>query len=126
MAVIMATCPDPKSRRVSVRDDLEAPKLPAVNPLPLTGLRVLDLPLARAGPTCVRHLADWGADTIRVEPPGTNEGFGGARDGFDFVNLHRNKRSITLDLKDPDGHAAFLALIKTADVLVENMRVQVK
>ena len=69
---------------------------------------MLDLTLARAGPTCVRHLADWGADIIRVEPPGANEGFGGSRDGFDFVNLHRNKRSIALDLKDPAGHAAFL------------------
>src|SRR5438874_3130893 len=100
--------------------------IPAVDPLPLTGLRVLDLTLARAGPTCVRHLADWGADIIRVEPPGANEGFGGSRDGFDFVNLHRNKRSIALDLKDPGAHAAFLRLVKTADVLVENMRVQVK
>src|SRR6476660_4418522 len=94
--------------------------------MPRNGLRVLDLTLARAGPTCVRHLADWGADIIRVEPPGSNEGFGGARDGCDFVNLHRNKRCIALDLKDPDAHAAFLALVKTADVLVENMRVQVK
>jgi len=109
-----------------VSDASADPKLPAVDPLPLTGLRVLDLTLARAGPTCVRHLADWGADVIRVEPPGTNEGFGGSRDGFDFVNLHRNKRSIALDLKDADGHAAFLALVKTADVLVENMRAQVK
>jgi formyl-CoA transferase len=102
------------------------PKLPAVAPLPLTGLRVLDLTLARAGPTCVRHLADWGAEVIRVEPPGTNEGFGGSRDGFDFVNLHRNKRGLALDLKDPAGHAAFLRVVKTADVLVENMRAQVK
>ena len=107
-------------------DNQPSPKLPAVAPLPLTGLRVLDLTLARAGPTCVRHLADWGADVIRVEPPGTNEGFGGSRDGFDFVNLHRNKRGLALDLKDPDGHAAFLRLAKTADVLVENMRAQVK
>jgi len=107
-------------------DDPVVHGLPPVAPLPLTGLRVLDLTLARAGPTCVRHLADWGADIIRVEPPASNEGFGGARDGFDFVNLHRNKRSIALDLKDPDAHAAFLALVKTADVLVENMRVQVK
>ena len=113
-------------RRMPVSEDLATPKLPPVDPLPLTGLRVLDLTLARAGPTCVRHLADWGADIIRVEPPGSNEGFGGARDGFDFVNLHRNKRCIALDLKDPDAHAAFLALVKTADVLVENMRVQVK
>src|SRR3954454_21181654 len=96
------------------------PKLVAEARLPLTGLRVLDLTLARAGPTCVRHLADWGADIIRVEPPGGgSEGFGGSRDGFDFVNLHRNKRSIALDLKDPEAHAAFLRLVKTADVLVE-------
>jgi formyl-CoA transferase len=106
--------------------DASPPKLPPVAPLPLTGLRVLDLTLARAGPTCVRHLADWGADVIRVEPPGTNEGFGGARDGFDFVNLHRNKRGLALDLKNPEGHAAFLRLVRTADVLVENMRAQVK
>ncbi len=107
-------------------DDPVAAKLPAVAPLPLTGLRVLDLTLARAGPTCVRHLADWGADVIRVEPPGSNEGFGGSRDGFDFVNLHRNKRAIALDLKHPGGHAAFIRLVKTVDVLVENMRAQVK
>jgi formyl-CoA transferase len=94
--------------------------------LPLAGLRVLDLTLARAGPTCVRHLADWGADVIRVEPPRSTDGLGGPRDGFDSVNLHRNKRSIALDLKHPDGHAAFLKLAATADVLVENMRVQVK
>jgi formyl-CoA transferase len=94
--------------------------------LPLSGLRVLDLTLARAGPTCVRHLADWGAEVIRIEPPGNNDGFGGARDGFDSVNLHRNKRSLALDLKNPAGHAAFLRLADTADVLVENMRVQVK
>lgn len=94
--------------------------------LPLAGLKVLDLTLARAGPTCVRHLADWGADVIRVEPPGNSDGFGGARDGFDSTNLHRNKRGIALDLKHPEGHAAFLRLVATADVLVENMRVQVK
>ncbi|CAA9223214.1 MAG: L-carnitine dehydratase/bile acid-inducible protein F [uncultured Acetobacteraceae bacterium] len=94
--------------------------------LPLAGLRVLDLTLARAGPTCVRHLADWGADIVRVEPPSSTDGLGGPRDGFDSVNLHRNKRSIALDLKHPDGHAAFLKLAATADVLVENMRMQVK
>jgi formyl-CoA transferase len=74
----------------------------------------------------VRHLADWGADVIRVEPPGANDALGGPRDGFDFVNLHRNKRAIALDLKNPAGHAAFLRLARTADILVENMRVQVK
>jgi formyl-CoA transferase len=94
--------------------------------LPLAGIRVLDLTLARAGPTCVRHLADWGADIIRVEPPGVSDGLGGARDGFDSVNLHRNKRGIALDLKHQDGHAAFLKLAATADVVVENMRMQVK
>lgn len=94
--------------------------------LPLNGLRVLDLTLARAGPTCVRHLADWGAEIIRVEPPVANDGMSGARDGFDFTNLHRNKRCIALDLKTPEGHAAFLKLAKTADVVVENMRMQVK
>ena len=101
-------------------------KLSTETRLPLAGLRVLDLTLARAGPTCVRHLADWGADIIRVEPPRSTDGLGGPRDGFDSVNLHRNKRSIALDLKHPDGHAAFLKVAKTADVLVENMRVQVK
>ena len=94
--------------------------------LPLAGLRVLDLTLARAGPTCVRHLADWGADIIRVEPPGQGDGLGGARDGFDQINLHRNKRGLSLDLKNPAGHAAFLKLAATADILVENMRMQVK
>src|ERR687885_746126 len=94
--------------------------------LPLSGIRVLDLTLARAGPTCVRHLADWGADVIRVEPPTSTDGLGGPRDGFDSVNLHRNKRGLALDLKHPDGHAAFLKLAATADVLVENMRMQVK
>jgi formyl-CoA transferase len=102
------------------------PKLMSETRLPLAGLRVLDLTLARAGPTCVRHLADWGADVIRVEPPGQGDGLGGARDGFDQVNLHRNKRGLSIDLKNPAGHAAFLRLAKTADILVENMRMQVK
>ena len=91
--------------------------------LPLNGLKVLDLTLARAGPTAVRHLADWGADVIRIEPPATDgEEVAGNRHGFDFQNLHRNKRAITLNLKSPEGHAAFMRLAKTADVVVENMR----
>nr|WP_314073018.1 CoA transferase [uncultured Roseococcus sp.] len=98
----------------------------AATTLPLNGLRVLDLTLARAGPTCVRHLADWGAEIIRVEPPVSNDGMGGERDGFDFTNLHRNKRCIALDLKKPEGHAAFLRLAATADIVVENMRMEVK
>ena len=95
--------------------------------LPLSSLTVLDLTLARAGPTCVRHLADWGATVIRIEPPASpGEDIGGARDGFDFQNLHRNKKTIGIDLKSPEGHAAFLKLAATADVLVENMRASVK
>jgi len=97
-------------------------------PLPLARLVVLDLTLARAGPTCVRHLADWGADVIRIEPPdilGT-EDIAGDRDGPDFQNLHRNKRLIQLNLKSPAGLAAFMRLAASADVVVENMRASVK
>ena len=93
--------------------------------LPLAGIRVLDLTLARAGPTCVRHLADWGADVIAVQPPDGGEQLI-ARDGFDYQNLHRNKRFVSLDLKSEDGHAAFLKLVERADVVVENMRAPVK
>ena len=102
------------------------PKLAQEVTLPLAGIRVLDLTLARAGPTCVRHLADWGAEVIRIEPPAFNDGLGGSRDGYDFQNLHRNKRSIALDLKTEEGKKAFFKLAETADVLVENMRVRVK
>ncbi len=95
--------------------------------LPLDGLVVLDLTLARAGPTCVRHLADWGADVIRIEPPETGgEEISGDRDGPDFQNLHRNKRMVQLNLKSPEGHAAFMRLAAKADVIVENMRADVK
>src|SRR5229473_1150420 len=94
--------------------------------LPLSGIRLLDLTLARAGPTCVRHLADWGADVIRIEPPTQSEDAVGLRHGFDFQNLHRNKRAIRLDLKSPEGHAAFMRLAETADVVAENMRPAVK
>jgi crotonobetainyl-CoA:carnitine CoA-transferase CaiB-like acyl-CoA transferase len=95
--------------------------------LPLSRIRVLDLTLARAGPTCVRHLADWGADVVRIEPPSTGgEDIGGPRDGPDFQNLHRNKRAIRLDLKAPEGHAVFMRLAAHADVIVENMRAAVK
>jgi formyl-CoA transferase len=95
--------------------------------LPLNGITVLDLTLARAGPTAVRHFADWGANVIRIEPPPSDgEDVAGRRTGFDFQNLHRNKRAITLNLKSPEGHAAFMRLAKTADVVIENMRAQVK
>jgi crotonobetainyl-CoA:carnitine CoA-transferase CaiB-like acyl-CoA transferase len=91
----------------------------------LAGVRVLDLTRVRAGPACVRQLADWGADVVKIEPPpavADPEGLGGARHAADFQNLHRNKRSLTLDLKAPEGRAALLKLAETADVVVENYR----
>ncbi len=101
--------------------------MPDAAPLPLARLVVLDLTLARAGPTCVRHLADWGADVIRIEPPEEGaEDIAGDRDGPDFQNLHRNKRLIQLNLKSPGGRAAFMRLVEGADVIVENMRAAVK
>ncbi|MCW3476842.1 CaiB/BaiF CoA transferase family protein [Limobrevibacterium gyesilva] len=107
--------------------DTEQAVTTAQTRLPLSRITVLDLTLARAGPTCVRHLADWGANVIRIEPPGAGaEEVTGKRDGFDFQNLHRNKRAIRLDLKSPEGHAAFMRLAATADVIVENMRAAVK
>jgi crotonobetainyl-CoA:carnitine CoA-transferase CaiB-like acyl-CoA transferase len=98
------------------------------NSLPLARFNVLDLTRARAGPTCVRQLVDWGARAIKIEMPGgrTGDGMGGNRHGFDFQNLHRNKRSITLNLRDPDGVAIFKKLAKDADVVVENYRPDVK
>jgi crotonobetainyl-CoA:carnitine CoA-transferase CaiB-like acyl-CoA transferase len=93
--------------------------------LPLKGIRVVDLTIARAGPTCVRHLADWGAEVIAVQPPDIADAIL-ARDGSDYQNLHRNKRVISLNLKSEAGRAAFLKLVARADVLVENMRPPVK
>ena len=94
---------------------------------PLSHIRVLDLTIARAGPTAVRLLADWGADVIRVEPPsGKSQSVTGSRRGADEQNLHRNKRSLTIDLKHPDGHALFLELAAAADVVVENFKADVK
>jgi len=92
--------------------------------LPLGDIRVIDLTVARAGPTCVRQLADWGADVIRVEPPGggAGPGTGENRHGCDFQHLHRNKRSLSLDLKSADGGEVLMRLVGTADVLIENMR----
>src|SRR5262245_33162076 len=95
----------------------------------LERFRVLDLTRVRAGPTAVRQLADWGANVIKVELPehlDAAEGLGGARHGPDFQNLHRNKRSITLDLKSPAGAATFRRLAAKADVMVENLRHEVK
>jgi formyl-CoA transferase len=79
----------------------------------------------RAGPTCVRQFADFGADVIKIENT-VPEDMGGPREGPDFQNLHRNKRSITLDLKSPRGKDIFMKLVKTADIVVENYRPDVK
>src|SRR3954471_6831491 len=94
----------------------------------LARFTVLDLTRVRSGPTCVRQLADWGANVVKIEmpPDGKSEGMGGPRDGGDFQNLHRNKRSMTLDLKSKAGRAAFLKMAKKADVIVENFRPDVK
>src|SRR5471032_2447953 len=95
----------------------------------LSRFRVLDLSRVRAGPTCVKQLADFGADVIKIEsPPGVdaNEGMGGPRNGPDFQNLHRNKREMTLNLKLPESREVFARLAKTADVVVENYRPDVK
>jgi crotonobetainyl-CoA:carnitine CoA-transferase CaiB-like acyl-CoA transferase len=95
--------------------------------LPLCRIRVLDLTVARAGPTCVRHLADWGADVIRIEPPSSGgHEHTGNRDGFDYQNLHRNKRAMEINLKSEEGRAIFFRLAERADVVVENMRAAVK
>ena len=90
---------------------------------PLTDIKVIDLSRFRAGPTCARQLADWGADVIKVEQPGGDEG---DHEGFDFLELHRNKRSITIDLKKEKGVEILKKLVADADVLVENYRPQVK
>ena len=92
----------------------------------LEGLRVIDVSIARACPVAVRLLADWGADVIRVEAPGDEEGVTGSHTTSDFVNLHRNKRAIALDLKTPEGLEIFYRLVRSADVVVENFRPPVK
>ena len=95
--------------------------------LPLSHITVLDLTRVRAGPTAVRQLADWGADVIKIEQPGDGGGtMGGARLGPDFQNLHRNKRSLSLNLKSEAGRNIFLQLAEKADVVVENYRPGVK
>ena len=93
--------------------------------LPLDGVRVVDLTRARAGPTAVRQLADMGADVVKVEAREEVEGDSTAL-GFDFLNLHRNKRSITLDLKHPRAIEILKRLVTKADVVIENFRPDVK
>jgi formyl-CoA transferase len=91
--------------------------------LPLEPYTVIDLTRARSGPTCVRPLAEMGANVIKVE---SREQDDFTRDEFDFQNLHRNKRSMTLDLKHPRGVEVLKKLVARADVLVENFRPDVK
>jgi crotonobetainyl-CoA:carnitine CoA-transferase CaiB-like acyl-CoA transferase len=97
--------------------------------MPLDDVRVLDLTVARAGPSCVRQLADWGADVVRIEAPAESDtagGIGERRHGSDYQNLHRNKRSLAMDLKTEEGRELLGRLAETADVVVENMRPPVK
>lgn len=98
--------------------------------MPLSGYTVLDLTQARAGPTAVRLLADWGAAVIRIEPPPRPHGEGGSisgkRDDPDSQNLHRNKRSLALNLKSDAGREVFMSLARRSDVVVENFRTEVK
>jgi crotonobetainyl-CoA:carnitine CoA-transferase CaiB-like acyl-CoA transferase len=95
----------------------------------LSRFTVLDLTRVRAGPTCVRQLADWGANVIKIDALLEDTGgeqLGGPRQGADFQNLHRNKRAISLNLKDPSGLDVFNRLVARADVVVENFRPDVK
>ena len=91
----------------------------------LSGIRVLDLTRVRSGPTAVRQLADWGADVIKIEIPVNLEAdgaLGASRDSPDFQNLHRNKRSLTLNLKDEEGISVFKKLVQNSDVVVESSK----
>jgi crotonobetainyl-CoA:carnitine CoA-transferase CaiB-like acyl-CoA transferase len=97
--------------------------------MPLARFTVLDLTRVRAGPTCVRQLADWGANVIKIEATDevdTAKGLGGERHGPDFQLVHRNKRGMTLNLKSEEGRAAFRRMVAKADVVVENYRPDVK
>jgi formyl-CoA transferase len=95
----------------------------------LDHIKVLDLTRVRSGPTCVRQLADWGADVIKVELPESIEPdgtLGAKRHTADFQNLQRNKRSLTLNLKEEEGRKLFLRLVEGVDVVIENFRPDVK
>lgn len=97
--------------------------------LPLSGITVLDLTRVRSGPTAVRQLADYGANVIKIEEPDAKDTENSAFDrrmGSDFQNLQRNKRSVTLNLKTPEGLAIFKRMVEKADVVVENYRPGVK
>jgi crotonobetainyl-CoA:carnitine CoA-transferase CaiB-like acyl-CoA transferase len=102
------------------------PHIPASQAL--ARFRVVDMTQVRAGPTCARQLADWGADVIQVQMPESMRGDDtlGGQDGSDYQYTHRNKRSITLNLKEPQGIEVLKKLVETADVLLENFRPDVK
>jgi len=103
------------------------PHIPASDAL--SHIRVIDLTRVRSGPTAVRQLADWGADVIKVEAPESVEpdgALGASRHTSDFQNLHRNKRSITLNLKKPEAIEILMRLVEISDVVVENFRPDVK
>ncbi|MSQ50951.1 MAG: CoA transferase [Betaproteobacteria bacterium] len=92
--------------------------------MPLSHLKVIDLTRARAGPNCARVFSDWGAQVIKIEGP--EDGITGARHGSDFQNLHRNKRSLSLNLKEPEGRDILFKMVKDSDILIENYRPAVK
>jgi crotonobetainyl-CoA:carnitine CoA-transferase CaiB-like acyl-CoA transferase len=92
----------------------------------LSHIKVIDLARARSGPTAVRQLSEMGAQVIKVEAPDAADDGTGERHGFDFQNIHPNKRSLTLNLKHPEGRAVLLKMVEHADVLVENFRPDVK
>jgi formyl-CoA transferase len=97
----------------------------SVNHGPLTGYKVLDLTTARSGPSCVRILSDLGAEVVQVARPASAV-LDTRLAVFDHENLHRNKRSLVLDLQKPEGHDVFMRLVEDADVVVENFRPDVK
>ncbi len=99
-----------------------------MQPLPLSRFTILDLTRVRSGPAAVRQFADWGANVIKIEEPGDmpDDKPGGSAQFADYQNTHRNKRSVTLNLKNPKGRELFLEMVKQADVVVENYRPNVK
>ena len=128
MPVRAGSCVAPKQtlRTVEAVSQASAPGTAAgEQALPLAGFVVLDLTIARAGPTAVRQLADWGADVIRVDAPGGS--FEESREPSpDHLNIHRNKRSLIIDLKHPSGRDLLHRFVQSADVLIENLRPTVK
>src|SRR6185503_1350779 len=139
----IAPAPVPKLSRTPVRNPVAAPRLgehadavraalgaiaarspasAAVGFGPLSGIRVLDLSQWLAGPVAATILAEFGADVIMVELPGPTSPSGSAPRPPAFRVTNRNKRSITLDVRSPQGRAVFLELVRVSDIIVENFR----